>query len=180
MPAPEGPPSRRTATGRALAFVTLPLWIADIVTKQLALAYVRPPGTPHRLLGNAVRLTLGYNQQGVMGLPVGPYSRWILSGVSIVLLGVLVRWLYETRAGDGLRATALALIIGGALGNLLDRLASGRGVVDFIDIGIGRWRFWTFNVADMAIDVGVVLLAWTLWRAGRRSLSVGGRSERVS
>ena len=168
--------SRFAGTVRALRSVTLPVWIADFVTKRLAVAYLEPPGTPHRVLGNAVRLTLGYNQQGVMGLPVGPYSRWVLSGIAIVLLVVLVRWLYETPLPDRLRATALAFIIGGALGNLLNRLASGRGVVDFIDIGAGAWRFWTFNLADVAIDVGVALLAWTLWRA-ERSGGARGRDE---
>ena len=162
------------ATGRVLASVALPVWIADFVTKWLALEYLWPPYTPYRVLGNAVRLTLGYNRQGVMGLPVGPYSRWILSVVSIVLLVALVRLLYETRVHEKLRAIALGMIIGGALGNLLDRLASARGVVDFIDLGVGRWRFWTFNVADMAIDIGIVLFAWALWRAGKHASPAGG------
>ncbi len=161
-------------TLRVLATAALPVWVADFVTKRLAVAYLLPH-TPHRVLGDAVRLTLGYNQQGVMGLPVGPYSRWVLSGFAIVLLVVLVRLLRETRAHERLRAASLAVIIGGALGNLLDRLASGRGVVDFIDIGIGTWRFWTFNVADMAIDVGVALFAWTLWRASRHAPAAGPR-----
>lgn len=60
---------------------------------------------------------------------------------------------------------ALALVMGGALGNLLDRLRSARGVVDFIDIGVGGWRFWTFNVADIGVSVGAVLLAWYLARS---------------
>lgn len=152
------PPDRASpglaATGRALALVALPVWVLDFVTKRLAVVLLEPPATPHRVLGDTVRLTLGYNRQGVMGLPVGPYSRWILSGLSLVLLAVLLRLLYETRAHERLRSTSLALIIGGAVGNLLNRLASGRGVVDFIDIGVGTWRFWTFNVADVAIDVG--------------------------
>jgi signal peptidase II len=60
--------------------------------------------------------------------------------------------------------TALALLVGGAVGNLVDRVYSPRGVVDFIDLGIGDARFWTFNVADMGISAGAVLLAITLWR----------------
>jgi signal peptidase II len=51
------------------------------------------------------------------------------------------------------------------VGNLIDRVRSGRGVVDFIDIGVGNTRFWTFNVADSAITIGAILLAVTLWRA---------------
>ena len=154
---------------RALAWVTLPVWALDFVTKRLAAGGLQPPHTPHQVSGDAVRLTLAYNQRGVMGLPVGPYGRWLLIGASIVLLAVLIRLLHTTRAGDRLRATALALIVGGALGNLLDRLVSGRGVVDFIDIGFGTWRFWTFNLADVAIDAGAALLAWALWRPARET-----------
>jgi signal peptidase II len=157
--------------------VALPVWVADFVTKRLAVAGLQPAHMPHQVLGNTVRLTLAYNQQGVMGLPAGPYGRWILSGVSIVLLGVLIRLLQTARAHQRLRATALALIIGGACGNLLNRLGSARGVVDFIDLGYGTWRFWTFNVADVAIDVGVALFAWTQWRAGRRAPSAAPPGE---
>ena len=53
---------------------------------------------------------------------------------------------------------------GGALGNLLDRIRSPRGVVDFIDLGIGDARFYTFNVADVGVTLGAILLAVVLWR----------------
>ena len=66
--------------------------------------------------------------------------------------------------GDRIRVLALALVCGGALGNLVDRVKSGRGVVDFIDVGIGAMRWPTFNVADMAVSCGAVLLAIVLWR----------------
>jgi signal peptidase II len=65
-------------------------------------------------------------------------------------------------------AAALGLIAGGALGNLLDRLRWDRGVVDFVDIGLGSVRFWTFNVADVGITCGAVWLAWQLgWRQAK-------------
>ena len=54
----------------------------------------------------------------------------------------------------------MGLVAGGALGNLVDRIRWDRGVVDFIDIGVGMTRFWTFNVADSAITVGAILLLW--------------------
>ncbi len=50
------------------------------------------------------------------------------------------------------------------MGNLLDRLRSPRGIIDFIDVGIGDARFWTFNVADVGVSIGAVLLAMVLWR----------------
>ena len=68
-----------------------------------------------------------------------------------------------SRAGDQTRIVALALA-GGAAGNLIDRFRSPDGVVDFIDIGYGNVRFWTFNVADSAVTVGALILAWSLSR----------------
>jgi signal peptidase II len=62
---------------------------------------------------------------------------------------------------------ALALASGGATGNLIDRIREPRGVVDFIDIGVGTVRFWTFNVADSAVTIGALLLAWVLWHEER-------------
>ncbi|HXY19363.1 MAG TPA: signal peptidase II [Gemmatimonadales bacterium] len=156
------------ARARILVGVGLPVLIADAVTKRLAVAHLQPPLSPHPVIGDAVRLTLAYNREGVMGLPVGPYGRWALMAVTVVILAVLARLLRDTGPRQRLRAVAIALIMGGAAGNLVDRLASGRGVVDFIDLGTPAWRFWTFNVADVAVDVGVALLAWALWRAAER------------
>jgi lipoprotein signal peptidase len=73
--------------------------------------------------------------------------------------------LYRRAHADDVRlATAVAAIVGGAVGNLLDRLRWDGGVVDFIDVGVGASRFWVFNVADMAVTLGAVSLAWLLWR----------------
>ena len=71
------------------------------------------------------------------------------------------------RAGDRLRILALGLAWGGAAGNLIDRIRSPHGVVDFIDVGVNSWRFWTFNVADSAVTVGALVLAWSLSREDR-------------
>jgi len=99
-------------------------------------------------------------------MSLGPYSRYIFGTFAVVALVVLWR-LYRMsgpakRAGDQIRIAALGLAWGGAAGNLLDRVRSTQGVVDFIDIGIGDWRFWTFNVADSAVTVGALVLAWSL------------------
>ncbi len=149
---------------RALLLVALPVLAADVATKRLAVANLEPH-VPHPIVGEAIRLTLTFNRQGVMGLPVGPDARWLLTGLTLVVLVVLARLLRDTSPGERLRAFAIALVMGGACGNLLDHLLSARGVVDFIDVGTSGWRFWTFNVADMAIDTGVALLALALWRA---------------
>jgi signal peptidase II len=68
----------------------------------------------------------------------------------------------QTSPDDRLQIASIALICGGAVGNLLDRVRSPRGVVDFIDIGIGSHRFWTFNIADMAVTIGTATLTWIL------------------
>jgi signal peptidase II len=62
---------------------------------------------------------------------------------------------------------AVALVCGGAIGNLIDRLRWSRGVVDFIDIGVGATRWPTFNIADMAVSTGAIALAVVLWRDER-------------
>jgi signal peptidase II len=82
--------------------------------------------------------------------------------VAVLLLARLYRRADVARPG---LIVALALVMGGALGNLLDRLRSTRGVVDFIDLGVGTWRFWTFNLADVGVSVGALLLAWHLARS---------------
>lgn len=61
----------------------------------------------------------------------------------------------------------LALVAGGAVGNLLDRVISNRGVVDFLDLGMGATRFFVFNVADAGISVGAVLLLYSFWHHER-------------
>jgi signal peptidase II len=158
---------------RILTFVALPVLLADYATKRAAVRCLQPPNTPHPVLGRMVRLTLAYNQQAVMSLPVGPHARWVLIGVTLVGLLVLLHLFRGTGAGQRARAIGLALIMGGAAGNLLDRLAGSRGVVDFIDLGAGTWRFWTFNVADIGIDVGAALLLMALWR-GAAPPAAGG------
>jgi signal peptidase II len=66
-----------------------------------------------------------------------------------------------------MRLLALALVCGGAVGNLIDRVRSSRGVVDFIDVGVGSYRWPTFNVADIAVTCGAVALALVLWSEGK-------------
>ena len=80
------------------------------------------------------------------------------------MLGVL-GYIYRTvERTDAWQGAALGLVTGGALGNLVDRLRWDRGVVDFIDVGVGDVRFWTFNVADAGVTVGAILLALVMLR----------------
>jgi signal peptidase II len=143
----------------------------DLVTKLLAERYLAPRYIPHRIIGDFVRFTLAYNPGAAFSMSLGPYSRYIFGAFALIALGVLWR-LYRLsgpakRAGDNIRILALGLAWGGAAGNLLDRIRSPQGVVDFIDIGVRDWRFWTFNVADSAVTVGALVLAWSLSREER-------------
>lgn len=136
----------------------------DCATKQLAVAKLEPPNVPHPVIGELLRFTLAYNPVAAMGLSVGGRSRVVFSAFALLMLCGLA--FYHRRiAGEGCTAAiALALIGGGAAGNLLDRLRSSRGVVDFIDVGFGATRFWTFNVADAAVFCGALLLLLVLTR----------------
>ncbi|MGH7604651.1 MAG: signal peptidase II [Gemmatimonadaceae bacterium] len=135
----------------------------DLVTKLIAAATLRPQHIPHEIVGNHVRLTLVYNPGAAFGLNLGMYSRWIFMALTAGALVILWRLYQATRQGDFIRVLALGLVCGGAVGNLVDRIRSATGVVDFIDVGIGDLRWPTFNVADMAVSVGAFLLAWVLW-----------------
>lgn len=135
----------------------------DLVTKMIAAATLSPQHIPHEILGSHLRLTLVYNPGAAFGLNLGSYSRWIFMALTAGALVILWRLYKATRQADYLRVLALGLVCGGAVGNLVDRIRSAAGVVDFIDVGIGDLRWPTFNVADMAVSVGAFLLAWVLW-----------------
>ena len=156
---------RRSSVPNSAIFwpVILGIVVADFVTKAIAVNSLMPRGVPHPVWGDGVRLTLVYNPGAAFGLHLGPYSRWIFMVLTIGALSILWRLYRTTREGDLARTLALALVVAGALGNLIDRVRSPLGVVDFIDIGFGDARWPTFNVADMAVSTGAFLLAWVLW-----------------
>ncbi len=135
----------------------------DVVTKLIAKTTLIPYRMPREVIGEWVRFTLVFNQGAAFGLHLGPWSRQIFLVLTVVALVILGRLYKDTRADDRVRIIALGLVCGGAIGNLLDRIRSSVGVVDFLDIGIGGWRWPTFNVADIAVTTGALLLAWALW-----------------
>jgi signal peptidase II len=135
----------------------------DFCTKAVASTRLVVEGLPHPIVGSWMRFTLVHNPGAAFGLNVGTYSRWVFMALTVVALFILGRLYYATRPGDLIRTWSLALVCGGAVGNLIDRVRSSRGVVDFIDIGLGDSRWPTFNVADMAVSLGAFLLAWVLW-----------------
>ena len=154
----------------------------DVITKYAAHTGMREHSRLP-VLGEWLRLTLLYNPGAAFGLSLGPYSRWLFTALTfgaLVIMGALYR---SSAPSDRTRPLALGLVAGGALGNLVNRLWSARGVVDWIDIGIGEHRWPSFNAADIGISIGAVLLAITFWRedrAGARDASTRTASSRES
>lgn len=113
------------------------------------------PGAPTPVVGDLVRIARSWNDGGIFGL--FGQSATILGLASVAVSGIIL-WVEAHQGVQSLLLTvALGLLLGGALGNLLDRLRYGH-VVDWVDTGLGSLRFYTFNVADSAISVAVVLL----------------------
>jgi signal peptidase II len=120
------------------------------------------------VIGDYVRLTYIFNPGAAFGIHLGPYSRLIFLALSVVALAALAGMYWATPLSDRMRLGAIALICGGAIGNLVDRLRSQRGVVDFLDVGIGSIRWPVFNIADIAVTTGAIILALSLWNEERR------------
>lgn len=163
---PDVPPSPTAGVSLPNGFLFWPVAVVivllDVVTKAIASATLFPPMIPHPVLGEVARLTLVYNRGAAFGIHVGTYSRPIFAVLTVAALAILWRLYRATAPADWRRVLALAFVSAGAVGNLIDRVRSSRGVVDFIDIGIGTHRFWTFNIADMAVTLGTAMLTWVL------------------
>jgi len=141
--------------------IFLSIVLVDIVTKRFAESSL-VPYVPKNVIDDILRFTLAFNAGGAMSLSLGPSSRWWFTLLSIATLFVLAYMYRQTSPTDRLQLASLALICGGAVGNLIDRIRSPLGVVDFIDIGIGPHRFWTFNIADVGVTCGTAALTWIL------------------
>lgn len=156
---PDGTPSYRLFLTTAIGAIVL-----DQLTKEWAVSNLQPPHIPHEIWGNFLRFTLAYNRGAAFSMSLGEYSRFLFGGFAVIALVILWRLFRSSRPGDTLRIIALSLAFGGAAGNLIDRFRARASVVDFIDIGLGNVRFWTFNVADTAVTIGAILLALVLWK----------------
>ena len=134
--------------------VTAVVVILDQVSKRLMWEAFRQSGSVD-LLDGFLRITLSKNSGAVMGILSG--SRPILLTVTIISIGALILFAYKMRYAPFQKRLCLGLILGGAFGNLIDRIATGE-VIDFIDMGIGKYRWPTYNVADIAVTIGAVIL----------------------
>ncbi len=137
----------------------------DVVTKRIVentlILY-----DPVPVWGDFFRLTYIYNRGAAFGLHLGGYSRFVFMALAIIAVVVLFGMYRGTPWRDRTRLLAIASVTGGAIGNLIDRVRWDRGVVDFLDFGLSAtgWRWPVFNVADIAVTCGAVLLAISLWR----------------
>jgi len=124
----------------------------DQVSKIMIYGMVRP-GEQARVLGDVLKVLHQENARGVFGWSLGP--QWVYFLLPLVGI-VLVLW-FALRTDNAWSAVAYGMILGGAFGNLVDRVRLGQ-VIDFIDVGWRGWRWFTFNVADSAVVVGIIML----------------------
>ena len=153
--------------GRVFWPLAVTLVLADCSSKRAIEEAIPLPGLTRPVVDDVLRFTLAYNRGAAFSTSFGPYQRWLLIAVAGAMLALLWRSYGRVARLGGAAVAGLALVAGGAAGNLLDRLASDRGVVDFIDLGVGNARFYVFNVADAGVSVGAALLAYAFWRHDR-------------
>ncbi len=148
--------------------LALVLFLSDCTTKNLVVDALTGESAPHRVIDSIVRFQLAYNPGTAYGFDLRPYigdsARWLLIGTMLALIGVLLHVYRRANPRSRVAGIGLGLAVGGALGNVYDRLRFPAGVVDFIDVGIGVHRFWVFNVADIGITIGGILLALVFLR----------------
>ena len=153
---------------RGLAIPLLVVVIAvtvDRVSKLLIEQHIQAHD-PLLLLGEYVRLVLWYNDGAAFGIRLG--DTWVHVVLSVLAMGLVGYMIWHTPREDRIGLMGFGLIMGGAVGNLWDRLAAGR-VTDFIDVGINTYRWPTFNVADSCVVVGIGLLVVVYFLSSRRA-----------
>jgi signal peptidase II len=136
--------------------LALILLIADQFTKVLILGYYR--------LGDSTLVTQFFNIVRVHNsgaafsflADASGWQRWFFTGIGVVAVGVIL-WMLKAHPGQKLFSFAMACILGGAIGNVIDRVRFGY-VVDFLDFHWGTWHFPAFNIADSAISIGAACL----------------------
>lgn len=161
------PPARFTAAALAIL-------LADIVTKAIVYRTLPLGGPSIEVFGDWLRWTYIHNAGAAFGLFQG--NRYFFIVVSLVSAVVILYLAASRRYRDRWTPLALGMILGGALGNLIDRMWLGV-VIDFIDVGFGTHRWPFFNIADSGISVGVTLLAIRLLLEGRGAATVESAAE---
>jgi signal peptidase II len=141
------------------------LWLSAIVialdqfSKWWALHALAPAGVPHSVIPGFLNWTLAFNRGAAFNFLAdgSGWQRWFFVVLALVICAVLLVWLARTPRRDWRTGLPLGLIVGGALGHLIDRLHAAQ-VTDFIHVYFRQWDYPVFNVADCGITVGAVLL----------------------
>ena len=152
--------------------IAIAVFVLDQWSKAEAVHYLSQ-GSVH--VTSFLNLVLVYNRGAAFGF-LSNASGWqnaFFIAVAVAIVAGIIIFLARGRRRDRLTAVALMLVLGGAAGNLADRVRLGE-VVDFIDFHIGSWHWYTFNLADSAITVGAVLLAIDAW-VSRRTTAASER-----
>jgi signal peptidase II len=145
--------------------ISLIIIIADQITKALILRYL-VENESVSILGDLLYFRFIFNEGGAMGTSLGP--SWVYTILTVLALILIVRYFSGSKSDGVFSKVSLALILGGAIGNLIDRLRYGK-VVDFIDMDmpdipfLHLYRWFTFNIADAAITVGLLLFALSIF-----------------
>ena len=156
----------RFAGKASYLIVSVVVLLLDQITKGLVEANYAPYSS-HPVIPGFLSFTHVRNSGVAFGLFAeqgdGRTGLIVLSLLGVVALGVVVVYFLQTPPTERLLLFALALIGGGAVGNLVDRISSG-AVTDFIDVYVGTYHWHTFNIADSAITVGILLMAFDIFR----------------
>ncbi len=147
----------------------LALALALVVADQLTKAWVLAALTPYEPVAVTpfFNLVLVHNTGAAFSLlaDAGGWQRWFFVVLTLVIAAIVATWLWRSAHAQRATPLALALVLGGAIGNLIDRLRFGH-VIDFLDFHVAGWHWPAFNLADSAISCGAVLLV-VLALAGR-------------
>ena len=157
-------------------FASLAVIVADIATKAWVTAAFVPGEV--REVTPFFNLVLTHNTGAAFSFlaDAGGWQRWFFAALAIVISGFIV-WMLQRHRGSSAVALGLALVLGGAIGNLWDRLTLGK-VVDFVQLHAAGYYWPAFNVADSAISVGVAILIWDSLRAGGGARGPAARQEK--
>ena len=148
-----------------LAALSISALAADQLSKYLV-EHRTQPGSIHVIVPGVLNLMHTSNPGVAFGIFADSANPWrapLLIGFSLCVIGLLVWLLVTGRAGAWLGECGIALILGGAVGNVFDRLVR-RSVTDFIDFHVGSYHWYTFNLADSAIVIGAFLVILELFR----------------
>jgi len=147
-------------------FLSFFIVILDQITKALITAYLLVDQFVSLL--PFLNLRLQFNPGAAFSFlsNASGWQRWLFTGIAIAVSIVIVFWIYRLKPKDYWNAVGLSLVLGGALGNLIDRMVHGY-VIDFIQVYYKQWSFPVFNIADSAITVGVIcIIIKMLWPKG--------------